>query len=169
MADTLQDLLAAEKLIAAPADWTKKERRLELKLPLEIDGFIEEGLFLRACALERLPDQEVMFQIEYHGMRLPGGTGPLTRVEWNPLRPHNNKGRGPVELRFAEQRSSHVHLFDDNWSDGGATLRDNLPIARPIVEPIQSFAHLTSYVGNLFRISNIHVVKTPEWVYALDV
>jgi hypothetical protein len=169
MAETLHDLVAGDKLIAAPADWTKKGRRLEIKLPLEIEGVVEEGLFFRGCALEHLPDQEVMFQLEYHGVRVPGGTGPLTRIEWNSLRPHNNKGKGPVELRFVEQRPSHVHRFEDNWSDSnGALLKDNLPIARPITEPIQGFTECLILVGKLFRISNIDVVKAPEWVYALD-
>jgi hypothetical protein len=169
MVETLHDLVIAEKLIAAPTDWAKKGRRLELRLALEIEGVVEEGFFLRGCALERLPDQEVMFQLEYHGVRVPGGTGPLARLEWNSLRPHNNKGKGPVELRFKEQRPSHVHLFEDNWDEQtGALLKDNLPVARPICEPIQSFAECVAFVGNLFRISNIAVVKAPEWVYALD-
>lgn len=169
MAETLRELVEAEKLIAAPAEWAKRGRRLELKLPLEIDGLIEEGLFLRASALEHLPDQEVMFQLEYHGLAIPGGTGPLSRVEWNSLRPHNNKGKGPSELRFMDQRPSHVHHFDDNWSDGtGALLRDNLPVARPISEPIQGFIELVDFVGNLFRINNISLVKVPEWVLRLD-
>ncbi len=169
MADTLHELVTAEKLIAAPTDWTKKGRRLELRLPLEIEGVVEEGLFLRGSALEHFPDQEVMFQLEYHGVRVPGGTGPLVRFEWNSLRPHNNKGKGPIELRFTEQRPSHVHYFEDNWNEySGALLKDNLPIARPINEPIQGFAECLFFAGNLFGISNITVVKTPEWVYALD-
>jgi hypothetical protein len=169
MAGTLRELVEAEKLIAAPTDWTKRGKRLELKLPLEIDGLIEEGLFLRASALEPLPDQEVMLQLEYHGISIPGGTGPLARIEWNSLRPHNNKGKGPAELRFVDQRPSHVHHFHDNWSDEtGALLRDNLPVARPIVEPIQEFTDLLDFAGNLFRIKNIRLVKVPEWVLALD-
>lgn len=168
MADTLHDLVAAEKLIAAPADWTKKGRRLELKLPLEIQGVIEEGLFFRGCALEHLPDREVMFQLEYHGVRIPGGTGPLMRMEWNSLRPHNNKGRGPLEFRFLDQHPSHVHSFEDNWNEYlGALMKDNLPIARPISEAIQEFADCVKFAGNLFRIINIDVVKSPEWAYAL--
>lgn len=169
MAETLHDLVAFDKLIAAPSDWTKKGRRLEIKLPLEIAGVIEEGLFFRGCALESFPDQEVMFQLEYHGGRIAEGTGPLIRLEWNSIRPHNNKGKGPLELRFLEQRPSHVHLFEDNWSDHtGAILKGNLPIARPISEPIQGFENCVNVVGNLFRISNIDVVKAPEWVYTLD-
>jgi hypothetical protein len=169
MVETLRDLVEADKLIADPADWTRRDRRLDLKLPLEIDGLVEEGLFLRGCVLETRPDQEVVFQLEYHGLSIPGGTGPLCRIEWNPLRRHNNRGKGPRELRFIEQPGSHIHLFADNWSEAnGALLRDNLPVARPITEPIQSFTECLEFVGNQFRINNISVVKTPEWVLSLE-
>jgi hypothetical protein len=138
-------------------------------LPLEIDDLIEEGFFLRATALEHLPDQEVMFQLEYHGVNIPGGTGPLMRLEWNSLRPHNNKGKGPVELRFLDQAPSHVHFFEDNWSESnGALLKDNLPIARPVSEPTQRFSDCVDFAGKLFRINNIRVIKVPEWVLTLD-
>lgn len=169
MADTLRDLVELDKLIAAPAEWHRDHRgRLELKLALEIANLIEEGLFFRATAIERLPDQEVVFQLEYHGVRIPGGSGPLTRFEWNPLRPHNNRGRGPPELRWIEQHGSHMHYFDDNWSAAsGALMKHNLPVARPLSQSIQDFTGCVDLVGNLFKISNIHVVKTPEWVLTL--
>ena len=169
MAETLRELVEAEKSIATSVDWTKRGRRLELKVPLEIDGLIEEGFFLRASALEHLPDQEVMLQLEYHGIRIPGGTGPLIRMEWNSLRPHNNKGRGTAELRFIEQSPSHIHHFEDNWDEHtGALLRDNLPIARPVSEPIQGFNDLLDFSGILFKISNIRLIKVPEWVLTFD-
>ncbi|MCC6480047.1 MAG: hypothetical protein IT552_12670 [Sphingomonadaceae bacterium] len=168
MPDTLHELVTAEKLIAAPTDWVRRGRRLEVLLPLEIDEVIEEGLLFRATALERMPEREMMFQLEYHGVRIPGGSGPLTRFEWN-SRPHNNKGKGPIEFRFMDLVPSHVHLFEDNWSDTkGAMLKDNLPIARPVNESIQQFSECLDYVGKLFRISNISLVKVPEWVYELD-
>jgi hypothetical protein len=110
-----------------------------------------------------------VFQLEYHGISIPGGNGPLARFEWNSLRPHNNKGRGPHDLRFVDQAPSHVHHFEDNWSDAtGAMLKDNLPIARPVLQPIQDFDACLAVVGNLFRINNIAIVKSPEWVYSLD-
>jgi hypothetical protein len=169
MAETLRELVEAEKSLAVTADWTKRGRRLELVSPLDIDGLVEEGFLFRANALEALPDREVVFQLEYHGVRIPGGTGPLARFEWNSLRPHNNKGRGPLELRFVDQQPTHVHRFEDNWNEAsGAMLKDNLPIARPVIQPIQGFNECLEIVGNLFRINNIDIVKTPEWVYALD-
>lgn len=170
MAETLRELVGAQKLIATAAEWARVGRCLELKLPLELDGLVEEQFFFRATALARLPDQQVTFQLEYHGANIPGGTGPLCRFEWNPKKPHNNKGRGPAELRFIEQFGSHFHAFEDNWSEAtGALLRDNLPVARGVSQDIQSFSDCLQFVGNLFRIKNIDVIKTPEWVLDLDV
>lgn len=169
MAETLRELVEVDKLIAEPTDWASVNRCLELKLPLSINGLIEEQFFFRATAIPHLPDQNVTFQLEYHGVRIPGGTGPLCRFEWNPRKAHNNKGRGPNELRFMDQNGSHHHSFDDNWSEkNGALLRDNLPVARPVSQPIQGFSQCLEVVGNLFRINNIGVVKTPEWMLNLD-
>ncbi|MGD9809892.1 MAG: hypothetical protein AB7U35_00985, partial [Sphingobium sp.] len=84
MPDTLRELVEAQKLIAEPTDWALTNRCLELKLPLSIDGLIEEQFFFRATAIAHLPDQNVTFQLEYHGVRIPGDTGPLCRLEWNP-------------------------------------------------------------------------------------
>lgn len=169
MAETLRELVEADKLIAAATDWGQTGRCLELKLPLEIDGLIEEQFFFRATALAHLPDQQVVFQLEYHGVRIPGGTGPLCRLEWRPKGTHNNKGRGPPELQFIDQIGSHFHSFEDNWSESnGALLRDNLPIARPVSQLAQGFRECLGVVGNLFRINNIDVVKTPEWMLYFD-
>lgn len=170
MAETLLELVEAEKLIAAPAEWSRAGRSFELKLPLEIDGVVEEQFFFRATAIATLPDEQVVFQLEYHGMRVPGGTGPLCRLEWNPKlgKAHNNKGRGPDQYRFIDTFGTHFHPFELNWCEqNGALLKDNLPIAIPVSEHIQGFRECVAFVGNLFRINNIHVVKTPEWVLDL--
>jgi hypothetical protein len=101
--DNLRELVEAEKLIASPTDWERTGRRFGLKLPLEIDGEVVEQFFFRATALAHLPDQQVVFQLEYHGVEIPGGNGPLCRLEWKPKGFHDNKGRGPEELRFTKQ------------------------------------------------------------------
>ena len=131
---------------------------------------MEEQFFFRATAIATLPDEQVVFQLEYHGMRVPGGTGPLCRLEWNPKhgKAHNNKGRGPDQYRFIDTFGTHFHPFELNWCEqNGALLKDNLPIAIPVSEHIQGFRECVAFVGNLFRINNIHVVKTPEWVLDL--
>lgn len=155
----------AEKQIAENKEWTPTGRTLEIKLPLFAGGLAPEGFFFRATAIASLPDEQVTFQLEYHGVEIPGGTGPLCRLEWRPKGRHNNKGQGPPELRFIEQAGTHFHAFEDNWSEkNGALLRDNLPVARNIAQDIQGFRECLDLVGNLFRINNITVVKTPEWV-----
>lgn len=165
MAETLRELVEAEKLLASNTEWSPVGRCLELKLPLEIGGLIEEQFFFRATALAHLPDQQVTFQLEYHGVDIPGGTGPLCRLEWNPKKGHMNKGQGPMDLRFIDQPGTHFHSFEDNWCEkNGALLRDNLPVSRPLSQHIQGFRDALTYVGNLFRINNIDIVKTPEWV-----
>lgn len=165
MLETLRDLVIAEKEIAENKEWTPAGRCLEVKLPLFAGGLAPEGFFFRATAIATLPDQQVTFQLEYHGVDIPGGTGPLCRLEWRPKGKHDNKGQGPTELRFIEQTGTHFHSFEDNWSQkNGALLRDNLPIARPINQDIQGFRECLEVVGNLFRINNITIVKTPEWV-----
>lgn len=165
MIETLHDLVLAEKQIAENKEWTPSGRTLEIKLPLFAGGFAPEGFFFRATAIASLPDEQVTFQLEYHGVDIPGGTGPLCRFEWRPKGIHNNKGLGPAELRFLEQVGTHFHPFEDNWSSQtGALLRDNLPVARPVTQDIQGFRDCLEVVGNLFRINNMLVVKTPEWV-----
>jgi len=132
MTATLRELVESEKQIAEPTEWAVVNRCLQLYLPLVVNGVIEEQFFFRATTIAHLPDQNVTFQLEYHGIRIPGGTGPLCRLEWNPRKTHNNRGKGPPELRFIDQTGSHFHAFDDNWCEkNGALLRDNLPVARP--------------------------------------
>ena len=169
MAETLRELVEAEKVIVSPTEWQRIGRCLEIKLPLEIDGVVEEQFFFRATAIAALPDQQVTFQLEYHGVRIPGGTGPLCRLEWNPKGYHNNKGKGPPEWQFLDQWGTHFHSFEDNWCEkNGALLRDNLPVSVPISQHIQGFTGCLDLVGNLFRINNIGVVLMPEWVLELD-
>jgi hypothetical protein len=168
MAESLKELVEAEKKFAEVTEWSRSGQRLELKLPLEIDGIVEEQFFFRACALAHLPDEQVTYQLEYHGISIPGGTGPLCRLEWKPKGTHNNKGQGPAELRFIDQTGTHFHSFEDNWCEkNGALLRDNLPVARPITQDIQDFTESLLLAGNLFRIKNIGLVKTPEWMLDL--
>lgn len=161
--------MEAPKNIEAVPDWSARGKKLTCNYPLSIEGVVEEGLFLRGCALEHRPYQEVVLQIEYHGVIAPGGGGPISRIEWNTLRPHNNKGRGPAEYRYIDQHPSHIHSFDDNWSDAnGALLTGNLPVARPITESIQGFTDLLDFAGKVFKINNMRRVIEPPWVATLD-
>ena len=167
MPPSLRSLVESDKAIRSPADWSLRAKgKLDLKLALSIDGLTIEGLWLKCCAIEHLPEQEVVFMLLYDGVGVPGvhGNACLSRVEWNPVRGHDNKGRGPRELRHVQQSGTHVHYFKDNWNDKDECLmRGNLPVARPVIESIQGFSACLDFVGKLFRINNIIEIKAPEW------
>jgi hypothetical protein len=72
---------------------------LVLISPLDIDGVTIEGLNFRAAAKTDRPDESVTFQLEYLPRRKGVKGGPMARIEWLPIRPHNNKFVGPLHLR----------------------------------------------------------------------
>jgi hypothetical protein len=85
-----------------------------------------------------MPDEHVIFQLEYHRPRQHGGA--LGRIEWRPIGSHQNKGIGPPEFRFREITGSHIHPFDWNWHHEAKRLRQkNLPVAVPIELEINNF------------------------------
>jgi hypothetical protein len=163
----LPEIFAASKTLSGTGHWAERDPRriansLTFVAPLEIDGVTVAGLRLRGTALKNLPDEAVCFQLEYHQPRQHGSA--LARVEWRPLRGHNNKGLGPPEFRFIEIRSSHHHPFELNWRNAAKQLRrGNLPIAVPIGQSLQSFVELLAFVGKEFRIKGIEDVPLPEW------
>jgi len=57
--------MVADKLIANFTEWARVGRGLELQLPLEINGVVEEQLFFRAAAIAAFPGQQVTFQLAY--------------------------------------------------------------------------------------------------------
>ena len=104
----------------------------------------------------------VAFQLEYHRPRQHGSA--LGRVEWRPIKPHDNNGLGPNEHRFRKIIGTHKHPFDLNWRDAAKQLRrGNLPIAIPIELEINDFYTLLDFVGKEFRINNIEKVPSPGW------
>ena len=126
MAFELPDIVAAEKTLATTGRWAVRDPRgnsnwLTFVAPLEIDGVTIAGLRLRGTAIISLPDEAVCFQLEYHRPRQHGSA--LARIEWRPLKGHNNKGLGPKEYRFIETKGCHYHPFDLNWNEASKQLR----------------------------------------------
>jgi hypothetical protein len=167
MALDLPDAFAAQKTLAATGRWAVRDPHrnsqwLTFVAPLEIDGVTIAGLRLRGTAIVNLPDEAVCFQLEYHRPRQQGSA--LARIEWRPIKGHNNKGLGPKEHQFIEMRGCHHHPFDLNWNGAAKQLRrGNLPIAVPIIQSPQSFIKLLELVGKEFRINGIDYVPLPEW------
>lgn len=136
---------------------------LVLVSPLDIDGVTVEGLQFRATALLVRRDESITFQLEYFPRRRQPKGGPMERIEWRPLRGHNNKLIGPLEHRNKLQRGSHHHEFRLNWEHSKTAVRKgDLPLSVPI-QPEPSYDEILVFVGKAFRISPIDWVPPPPW------
>lgn len=163
MKSDLPYLVTAQKKIPLAKDWPVVEdsQALSWRSPLEIDDVTIAGLFMRVEADAFLVEEAVRVQLEFHPAR--GKAEPLCRVEWRPLRVHNNKGRGPQDLRFMPFRATHVHPFGLNWVSGeGRMLAGNLPIAIPI-QDVDSFEKFLDICGKILNIENMQLVPVPPW------
>ncbi len=136
-------------------------------VPLDIGGVTVEGLRLRITAHQNMPDRNVTIQLECSATRREGG--PIARIEWRSPRKHNNKGRGPKELRHVLQGGTHHHKFDLNWKDNqkGMLERGELKIAVPLDPDPKDFHALMRVVGVEFQIDNMGVIPIPPWEEAL--
>lgn len=155
--------MAAQKSALISAGWISDEQgRQRLNLSLEVDGVTIEGLSLRMTSNRTMPDRKVMCQIEH---RLsPNLVEPLARIEWRPLRPHRNYQRGPVEYRLIDIPGSHNHSFDLNWfAAESRMLKENLPLAVPILPDPEGFHQLLALASKEFRIINMGSIPIPPW------
>jgi hypothetical protein len=155
-------LMASSKTVSLSSGWTEDEEgRERLVAAIEIDSVTVEGLSLRLTARRSMADRKVMAQLEH---RNGGITEPLSRIDWRPLRPHRNFGRGPKELRFQEIPGSHLHSFDLNWfAAEQRMLAENLPIAVPIDPEPAGFRQLLALLSTEFRIVNAADLPMPSW------
>lgn len=88
----------------------------------------------------------------------------MCRIEWRPLKPHDNKGLGPEEFRMRKITESHIHPFDLNWEHSPPQVRrGNLPIAVPICEAIDSYEEALAFVEKEFRIKGVVGLPAPPW------
>ncbi|WPZ32535.1 hypothetical protein T8K17_14930 [Thalassobaculum sp. OXR-137] len=161
----LPEIAAAYKVIPGTPKWEFRDaERLTLVSALDIDGITIEGLRFRSTAFVRLPQECVTFQLEYLPPRSNVKGGAFERLEWRPLKGHNNKGIGPPELQHFQQQGTHHHLFDVNWrAQAKRVRRGELPISIPVDPDPASFEEVLALVGEKFRINNIHVVVPPPW------
>jgi hypothetical protein len=163
MALDLPTIDAASKTLILTSGWSEDAQgRQSMFLSMDIDGATVEGLTLRLVARRSLPDRHVMCQLEY---RPPFQiVEPFCRIDWRPLKPHNNHGRGPEEYRFREMTGSHHHPFGLNWdAQRNQMLKENLPIGVPIDPDPSGFRQLLALVSKEFRITNAEEVPLPSW------
>lgn len=169
MSTELADLFRAEKIL--PVQPAFKERDNEwyrLVCPIEIKGVVVEGLQLGGSAMKRLPDESVTIQLEFHPTKGGPRGGPLARIEWRPMKGHNNKGIGPPEFQNILIQCTHNHCFEMNWQHSPAAVRrGNLPLAYPVDPDPSTFEEFIAFVAKEFRISNLSALAPPEWERAL--
>jgi hypothetical protein len=134
-----------------------------LVVPIDINGVTIEGLIFRATAMRTRPDENVTFQLEYTPPFGKTKGGAFARVEWKPLRPHNNKMIGPAEYQNLPQSGTHNHDFFLNWDHSkSGVAKGLLPISTP-VKPDLLYDEIVAFVGKEFKISNINSLPKPEW------
>src|SRR5258708_30487364 len=112
----LPTYLRAIKTLARAVEWVEAENgKLWLAVPLDIDGATIEGLQLRGRAIKDLPNEEVTLLLECSDPIRRDRA--MDRIDWRPLHTHNNRGKGPQELRHMMIKAgiSHRHSFDLNW------------------------------------------------------
>lgn len=127
-----------------------------VRIPLgETCGPGLEGVFLRLNALAYRREFNVTATLEF-----PGGRSWITiaRVDGWPSAPHVNiRARGHPALRRlpAMVEGHHVHRFADNARLGRSAFEppQNLPVAVPVNESIQSFRDFLRIVAKEFHIA----------------
>lgn len=146
-------------------DWRRSptDKSLRLTSPLEIDGIIEEGFTFEGRTLIDTPDRNVTFLLCYSSPRGAARGVQIAKAEWKPIKGHNNKGIGPKQFRFVEQKRSHYHDFDVNFALGDVWLRRKLPVATPIDPEPGDFNEFLDFVGRNLNIRNIWLVEEPPW------
>jgi hypothetical protein len=169
MPERLPSLMAARKSLAVPARWVEIEEQFNFIVPLDIDGVTQIGLRLRGKCNRNYPDQNLTFQVEYQ-FRSIAKLVPVARIDWRPLKPHQNRNIGPIESRLMRFHSSHIHLFQENydWMVGNGlpladNIKQNLPIALPLDEDSEDVPTLVSVMGRHFNIEGVELIPVPPW------
>ncbi|MBF0373443.1 MAG: hypothetical protein HQL39_08490 [Alphaproteobacteria bacterium] len=170
MPDRLPPLIAAAKTLASTPKWAELDDQFNFTVPLDIGGVTQLGLRLRGKCSRDYVDQNLTFQIEYQ-FRGITKLVPVTRIDWRPIKPHQNPNFGPMELRLLRFHASHHHLFQENydWMVGnGQPLADNIrakniPIAVPLdVDPLD-LAGVLALMGRSFNIDGVGAIPAPPW------
>lgn len=169
MPDRLPPLIAATKTLASTPKWAELDDQFNFTVALDIDGITQMGLRLRGKCSRDYADQNLTLQIEY---QFKGITKlvPVTRIDWRPMRPHQNRNIGPLEWRLVRFHVSHIHLFQENydWMVGNGlpladNIKQNLPIAVPLDADPDGVAALVALMGQVFNIDGVGAIPAPPW------
>jgi hypothetical protein len=164
----LVELFEASKTIPIAPHWVETvtlrhgATRLRLVAPLDIGAVTEEGLRLMMTALKNRQDQSVTIQLEYAPPRERERA--ISRIEWRPVKGHNNHSLGPPELRNREIRNTHYHPFEMNWAAAPARVRrGEIPIAVPLNPDFRDLRKALAFAEKYFRIKGLAAVPNPPW------
>ena len=168
MLAALTTFLAAEKALTTPVHWIDTEGHLDFRATLEIGGITGEALLLFGRATASLPDAAVTLGLCWTGA--PGRYSHFDRLDWRPVHVHNNKGMGPIDLRFRLIEGTHHHRLAQNAALEMGILRamaENLPIAEPVLPEPVSWEAFLAIAAERWRIHDLVTTPYPPWQYGL--
>jgi hypothetical protein len=164
----LTTFLAAKKALSAPVHWTDTEGDLRFTATLEIGGLTEEALLLFGRATASMPDAAVTLGLRWTGA--PGRYSHFDRLDWRPIHVHNNKGMGPIDLKFRLIEGTHHHRLSQNAALEMGLLKamaENLPIAEPVLSEPVSWEAFLAIAAQRWRIHDLVTAPYPPWQYGL--
>ena len=157
------DLLEVEKRVRPGVGWRPVDSggMLRWRGLLDVAGATLEGAVLHARTRETEAGRDVAFTLEVTPTFGPSAA--IDRIDWNPVEPHSNKGKGPREVKFSVITGSHRHSYYDNRTQDGALRSGNLPVAIPIVQPLPNFGSLIAFVSETYKIVGLENLQPPPW------
>lgn len=166
---TLGGFFAPEKTIQPVLGWDRDGPNLRFEAAVDIEGVTEEGLFLFGRARLSNVDRDVTLGFKWADARNRGGC--FERIDWLPMGAHQNKGIGPIELRFVLQECTHIHQFKENAAlRMGITkaIRENLPVALPIDPEPGNWASFLTLAASTWNMPSLPgMIPKPEWQLGL--
>ncbi len=169
MSDRLPPLIAATKTLASPPKWVEVDDQFNFTVPLDIDGITQMGLRLRGKCSRNHAEQNITFQIE-HLFKGFSKLAPVIRIDWRPIKLHQNRNIGPIQWRLTKFHGSHIHPFQENfdWMVGNGqsladNIRQNLPIAVPLEADPSNVTALVAFMGEAFNIGEVSAIPAPPW------
>jgi hypothetical protein len=164
MSDGTPMIVEATKILVPGPEWTLTKPALyEILFALDdLSGATIDGARVRLKAIDDLPEQAVMVQLEYP--QSDRRDHAIDRINWKPIHDHCNQGKGPEEYRFIPFEGTHRHAFDLNWlPEEGRLLVKNLPVALPVRPDPATYQELLEFAGECFRINNLTAIEPPPW------
>lgn len=160
---THAEILEAQKQVRPLRAWLPADESgiIRWRSALSIEGATVEGLFLHGRATASEPGRDVSFMLEHS----PAGQKKRTidRLDWRPITGHSNRMIGPAEFRLMIIEGSHRHSFYENLTSDGVLREGNLPIAVPILDPLETFGAFIAFVEKTYKVEGLGNLPAPDW------